>query len=233
MKKLDVTENLIRELIEEVAPLVSGLTKWNLAIGSLGIRVLPKDRGYEEVLLGQLRGAGVNIDEDEPRSLMERMIEYVIEANVLGAYQSSTQKILIIRENVDESNLNGLKLVVAHELVHRGQHVNFAHLFDRVDGIIREIFYYLLQEGASLFEAMRKIDKVKQLMTVIESHAYYVQQLLQQSHFPDAKIESHFNFATLLMKLFGQEKISQYTEGIPQVKAAMASGDIDSLYRSL
>lgn len=233
MKKLDVTDKLIRELIEEVAPLVSGLTKWNLAIRSLGVRVLPKDRGYEEVLLGQLRGAGINIDEDEPRSLMERLTEYVVEANVLGAYQSSTQELLIIRENVDESNLNGLKLVVAHELVHRGQHVNFAHLFDRLDNTTREVYYYLLQEGASLGEAMRKIDKVKQLMTVIESHAYYVQQLLQKSHFPDAKIESHFNFATLLMKLFGQEKISQYTEGIPQVKAAVASGDIDSLYRNL
>jgi len=230
MKKLNITETLISGLIDEVVPLVERVTKWNIQTRSLCTRVLPKDRGYEEVLLGRLQGAGIYIDEDHPRSIVERLIEYVVEANICGAYQPSTQEILIIRENVDESNLEGLKVVVAHELVHRGQHVNFPNLFDQVDEIIREFFNCYSQEEANLQEALQIINRAGPIMTLLESHAHYVQDLLRQSYFPEAKIETHFNLATLLMQLFGRKKISQYTEGIPEVAAAIASGKIDSLY---
>lgn len=42
-------------------------------------------RGYEEVLLGRLRGLGVEVDPDGKRGWFERLVEYVIEGNVLGA----------------------------------------------------------------------------------------------------------------------------------------------------
>lgn len=233
MKKLNITKILIRKTIVEVAPLVEKVTEWNLAIGSLGTMVLPKDRGYEEVLLGRLRGAGIMIDDDHPRTFLGKLIEYVLESNIAGAYQPSTQEILIIRENVDESNLEGLKLVVAHELVHRGQHVHFPHIFVRVDEAIRNTFYELNKEKPNLGEALHIMEKLQPVMTLLESHAHYIQNMLKQTYFPDATIESHFNIATLLMRLFGQKKISQYTEGIPEVASAMASGKTDSLYSRL
>lgn len=233
MEKLDITETLIRDLVAEVAPLVRGATGWSLAVPSLRSRVLAKDRGYEEVILGRLQGAGIHVDENKPRGIVERLIEYVVESNVLGAYQPSSQELLVVRENVDESNLDGLKLVVAHELVHRGQHVNFGHLFDEVDEVIREVFAYLSRDGASLGEAMQKLGKARPIMTLLESHAHYVQNVLQQTHFPDAKIESHFNLATLLMRLFGKDKLAQYTEGIPAVAAAADAGEVESLYLNL
>jgi len=233
MKKLHITETLIGGLIEEVAPLVEKVTKWNLELSSLQTRILPKDRGYEEVLLGRLRGAGIQVDDEHSRTFIERLIEYVLESNIAGAYQPSTQEILIIRENVDESNLDGLKLVAAHELVHRGQHVNFVHLFDQVDEAIREAYYELNREGANLVKAIQIMEKIRPVMTLMESHAHYVQALLQHSYFPSAEIETHFNIATLLMRLFGQKKISQYMEGIPEVSSAMDSGNVDLLYMKL
>lgn len=233
MKKLNITKILIRKIIVEVAPLVKKVTQWNLAIASLGTRVLPKDRGYEEVLLGRLRGAGIGIDDDHPRTFFEKLIEYVIESNIAGAYQPSTQEILIIRENVDESNLEGLKLVVAHELVHRGQHVHYPHLFVQIDEAIRDTFYELNRENPNLGEALHIMEKLQPVMTLLESHAHYIQNVLKQTYFPNALIESHFNIATLLMRLFGQKKISQYTEGISDVASAMASGKIDSMFSRL
>jgi len=171
MERLDVTERLVSRLIREVVPLVEGATGWGLKIESLRSRVLPKDQGYEEVVLGRLRAAGVAFDDDAPRSLVERLLEYVVEGNVLGAYQPRTEELLIIRENVDDSNLDGLRVVVAHELVHRGQHVNHGPLFGRVDTAAREAFECIAR-GGSMREVRAKINTIKPVMTLLESHAY-------------------------------------------------------------
>lgn len=48
--------------------------------------------------------------------------------------------------------------------------------------------------------------------------------------FPNAHIESHFNLATLLMRLIGARKVAQYTDGLPQVSAVVASGSVELLY---
>jgi len=194
---------------------------------------LPRNRGYEEIVLGRLRGIGLRLGDDGSRSIAERLVEYCVEDSVLAAYEPSTQEVMVVRENVDDSNLDGLKLVLAHELVHRGQHVNHPHLFTRVDDIARELFAYLSQGDASLQGLLRRIDEIRPIMTLIESHANYVQAVLAQTHFPGARIESHFSLATLLLRVFGRPKTAQYTEAIPTVAAATTAGDIDSLYRSV
>ena len=65
----------------------------------------------------------------------------------------------------------------------------------------------------------QKMEDIRPIMTLIESHACYIQEQLKQSYFPDAEIESHFNLATLLMRLFGKLKTSQYTDGLADVAA--------------
>jgi len=67
-------------------------------------------------------------------------------------------------------------------------------------------------------------------MTLLESHAAYVQGRLRQAYFPEARIESHFNLGTLLMRWVGAGKVAQYTDGLPKVAAAVASGSVESLY---
>ena len=233
MARLKVTDRLIERLVGEVAPLVEEVTGWDLAIGGLRPRVLPKDMGYEEICLGRLRGAGIAIERFEPRGLLRRLIEYVIEANVLGAYEPSTEELLVVRENVDDSNLDGLRVVVSHELVHRGQHVNHPNVFERVDAMLRSLFDAIASGPMDLAELRRRIDEVRPLMTVVESHAVYVQEQLRCTHFADAVIESHFNLPTLLFRLFGGAKIRQYTDGVPQIADAVSRGGVDALYTGL
>jgi hypothetical protein len=232
MERLDVTDSLVDGLVWEVAPLVEDATGWGLGLERLHTRVLAKDRGYEEVVLGRLRGAGIDFDEDEPRSLLERLLEYVVEGCVLGAYQPAGEELLIVRENVDESNLNGLRVVIAHELVHRGQHVNHGDLFERVDAAARRVFQ-LISRGAPVRDVRAEVERIKPLMTLLESHAHYVQQLIQSQYYADAVIESHFSLPVLLMRVFGRAKLSQYKDGVPMVAAAMAQGDVDGLYTAL
>jgi len=57
------------------------------------------------------------------RDIVTRTVEYLVENNVLAAYEPLTNELMVVRENVDDSNLDGLKVVLGHELTHRGQHM--------------------------------------------------------------------------------------------------------------
>lgn len=233
MEKLDVNLPLLRNIVRDVSPLVERFTQWSLGIEHLRLRVLPKNRGYEEVLQERMKGLGIPIQKDGSRPILERLIEYVFESNLLAAYLPNTQELLVIRENVDDSNLDGLKLVIAHELVHRGQHVQYPNLFLRLDEIIKEVFVSFTSGKVDVKNLIQKMDEIRPIMTLIESHARFIQEQLKHTSFPNAKIESHFNLATLLMRLFGKQKISQYTEGLADVASAAKTGDVNSLFKRL
>ncbi|MGD2175041.1 MAG: hypothetical protein PVJ27_06525 [Candidatus Brocadiaceae bacterium] len=233
MAKLDVSEGLIEELAAEAAPLVAELTGWELGLRTLVCRVLPKDRGYEEVVLGRIRGAGVSLDGEHEKGLLERLLEYVVEGNCLAAYEPGTEQLLVVRENVDESNLAGLELIVAHELVHRGQHVNHGYLIERINRAVRAAFACLEEPEPRFREACARVAEVTPVMTLLESHAAYVQEALRRSHLPDARIESHFSLPALLLRVFGGAKLSQYREALPAVARATREGSLDALYGSV
>ena len=106
MAKLILEDNSISALVSEIAPLVSSITGWDLHPSSLRTRVLPKDQGYEEIVEGKLRGLGLPISPE--RDIVTRTVEYLVENNVLAAYEPLTNELMVLRENVDDSNLDGL-----------------------------------------------------------------------------------------------------------------------------
>ena len=233
MPKIEVNDALVRRLAEEVGPLVQEITAWDLHLDSLRCRVLPKDRGYEEIILTRLRGIGLNITDDAPRGLFERLVEYLVEGNTQAAYETSTQELLIVRENVDDGNLDGLRLVIAHELVHRGQQLHQGHLFARVDEVTREAIEAFISGKAMLPTLRRLMETITPVMNLIESHALFVQALIGRTYFPHARLESHHDLASLLMRVFGRRKLRQYTDGLPAVAKAAADGTVESLYENL
>jgi hypothetical protein len=232
MNKLDISDEFIGAVIQRVCPLVEQETGWALQPTTLRWRVLPKERGYEEILQRRLRSAGVAMDENAPRSLLERLVELTLEANILAAYDPGSQTIFIIRENVDESNPQGISVILAHELVHRGQHLHHPELFSQADVVIRSV-YDELESGE--FESKRAIEKIESMqatMTLIESHAAYVQQQIAHKYYPEAQIETHFNLLTLLFSLLFGVKTAQYTGSLPEIARASANGEMDNLYRT-
>lgn len=231
MGKLDVNDSLIRTLINEASVHVERATGWDLDITTLKSRVLPKERGYEEVLLGRLRSLGRDVDENAPRSLVDRLVEYIIEANVLAAYQPGTGELLVVRENVDESNLDGLRLVLSHELVHRGQHLHHGQVFSRVDENLRLAMKALESSPPNIEGSLGYMEKTQEAMTLIESHAAYITARLKQEVYPQAQIESHFNLAAVLMRVLVGPKVTQYTQGLPMVADAVSSGGLENLFR--
>lgn len=233
MEKLEITDTLLEQLIGEVAPHVVQATGWDLRLDGLSSRALPKERAYEEILLGRLRAYGVHPDSSTPRIFIERALEYIFEGSVLGAYQPGDEEILVVSENVDESNLDGLRVVLGHELVHRGQHVQYPELFAQVEDRLRTVVApaILAPETVDLQQVLNAVEAIKPVMTLFESHAAYVQGYLAQVVYPRAKIEEHRTLPVLLMRLIGGQKVSQYQEGLPAIVSAAQSGSIDQLYR--
>jgi hypothetical protein len=229
MTRLVIDDNLITSLISEVAPLVSQVTGWNLDIPSLRSRVLPREQGYEEIVEGKLRLLGLQVS--PKRDLITRTVEYLVESNVLAAYEPLANELMVVRENVDDSNLDGLKLILAHELTHRGQHVNHPSLFERVNQLLTSAIKGMEAGEVDLQKTRAYFEEVKPLMTLIESHASYIQGTLGKKYYPQAQIEHHFTLPVLIFRVLGYGKAAQYTGGVPQVAAAMKQGNIDGLFQ--
>ena len=82
MHKLDVNDQFIATLVGRLAPLVEQTTGWNLDLVKLRCKAVPKERGYEEILLGRLRDLGFFVHEDTPRPLLDRLVEYLVESSL-------------------------------------------------------------------------------------------------------------------------------------------------------
>jgi hypothetical protein len=231
-QKLHLSDELVTAMLYQIAPQVTQLTGWDLGLDTLKCRVVPKDQGYEAILLTRLEGMGIHGWLDMVPDLFERMLEFLIEQNTLAAYLPEKSEILVIRENVDDSNMDGLRLLLAHELVHRGQHIVHGHLFSRLEELLHQAYVQIQSSDMDFRQTMQIMDEIQPIMTLLESHAAYVQGILQRTCFPNAHIESQFNLATLLMRLIGARKIAQYSDELPQINAAVASVKVNSLYTS-
>ena len=228
MPKLIIDDTLISALVGEVGPLVSSITGWDLRLANLCCRVLPKDQGYEEIVESKLHALGLSFNPG--RDIVTRTVEYLVENNVLAAYEPLTNELMVVRENVDDSNSDGLKVVLGHELTHRGQHMTHPEIFERVNRILVDMIKGVETGQVDLQKLRGYFEEVQPLMTLIESHASYVQGVLCQRYFPQAQIEHHLSLPVLLFRVLGYGKGAQYTEGLPQVATAMQQGSIDRLF---
>ncbi len=225
---LEVTEATVRGAVVEVAPYVEQLTGWNVQWEDASYRVIPKDLAFEEIALGRLQRLGVSVHEAGLQGLLGRLMEYVLEAVVLAAYDPSNGTLYIVRENVDESNWEGLKVVLGHELVHRGQSLYHPELFRELDDGIRQ----LASDQQSWGELWERVQRLNAIMTVIEGHASYVDHRLRELY-PSAEVEQHFNLPVILFRLVGVMKVRQYEEGRRLVTQQIERGELESLYRDL
>jgi hypothetical protein len=228
MLKLQVEDELLGTLIESVAPLVQKYTNWDLQLPLLRWRVIPRERGYEEVFLGRMRGAGIPVNETMPGSFNQRLTEHLIEIGTLAAYEPSQAEVLVVRENVDDSNIDGLRLVLAHELVHRAQHIRFPVLFAHIDEMIRNQWFAAIT--CRWLNPVREQALLERAMSLLESHAAFIQGQLGQEYFSLARIETSCGATAMLLRILGGGKISQYTRALPKVAEAVQRGSLDELF---
>lgn len=233
MAYLDVSEDLVRRLVAGVAPLVSHLTGWNLRTGDLGARVLERAGCNEEILGRRLKSAGIIPIPRQAGDFYELLMDRLLEENILAAYDHGGQEIVVVRENVEGSDLDGLRLVLAHELVHRGQHVQHRNIFVLADALLREAVSEAGPDPDTAAAPPGQPSRLDAIMTLLESHARYVEQEVNRLYLPRAKVQSHFNMLAFLFQALNPRKSRQYSDGLPEVANAVRAGTVDSLYDAL
>jgi hypothetical protein len=230
---LNVSESLIRRLVDGVVPLVSHLTGWNLRTGDLGTRVLGKNGCNEEIIRRRLNSAGIDLPPKQSGDFQEVLMSRLLEENILAAYDHGGQEIIVVRENVEAGDIDGLRLVLAHELVHRGQHVQHRKVFGLADSLLREAVSITGPEGAATDLARGRLNRLDAIMTLLESHARYVEREVNRLYLPRATVPSHFDMLAFLFQVLNPRKSRQYSDGLPEVANAVQSGKVDSLYEAL
>ena len=233
MAPLDVSESQVLRLVAGVAPLVSHLTGWNLRTGDLGVRVLERAGCNEEIVRRRLKSAGLALPAREADGFYERLMARLLEENILAAYDHGGQEIVVVRENVEEADLDGLRLVLAHELVHRGQHVRHPELFGRADALLRDVYLSRGPDGGPGDPAGAPLIRLDAIMTLLESHARFIEDEVKRLYLPRATVRTGFNMMAFLLQALAPAKGRQYSDGLPAVAAAASEGTLDSLYDSL
>ena len=233
MANLDVSESLVHRLVADVSPLVTHLTGWNLRAGGLGERVLSRDGCNEEIVRRRLRSAGIAALPHQAGGFYELLMSRLLEENILAAYDHGGQEILVVRENVEQGDLDGLRIVLAHELVHRGQHVQHGALFALADSLLREVYSEAGEDGGRAQTARARLDRIGRIMTLLESHAHHLEQEIKRLYLPRATVQARFDMTAFLFQVLDPQKARQYSDGLPAVAEAIRSGTVDSLYQSL
>lgn len=237
MVKLNVDDATVQDLLQSVGALVEAETGWELSLADLRCKVVSRSRGYEELIFNRIRDLGINIEDDFPRDPFTRLFEYLVENSYMAAYLPGSGCIYLIRENVDDSNLEGLKLVLAHELVHRAQHLRFPDLMHALDLHLLAMVKPLLEPGntdpavPNFEDIHRRLAEVEPVMTLIESHAFYIQERIRTRYYPDARIEHHRTLLTIILEWLNGSGENRYTRGLPAIEQAYAGGDIEALFR--
>jgi hypothetical protein len=231
MAELIVTKALIDYLVSEVAPYVEQETKWQLDLKILKTWVIPREYAYEVIILKQSRNFLKGLPSTAAHSsfMIPPLKEKMFEANILGAFEPTSLELIIVQENVDDSNLDGLKVVIAHELTHFGQYLHHKKIFDQLDDMKSFITeaYYRQDER----EVVAIMNRVQPLMTLLESHAYFIEEQIRKLIYPKARIESHFNWATMMMSLLAPNKQAQYLDGLPAIRSAVKENSLDDLFQ--
>jgi hypothetical protein len=234
MDRLIINDELIHQLIKEVSPLVESETTWQVRLDSLEYKVVPRQRGYEEIIYTRIRDLGIPFEEPLVKDPFTRLFEYLVEHSYIAAYLPGSQRIYVVSENVDDSNMDGLRLVVAHELVHRAQHLRYPGVIKQLDRNMLTLLKPYLEAGNPLDIAQVRavLDEIEPTMILLESHAAFIQNLIGVKYFPQAKIEEHLTLLTVLLQWIYKRQASRYTRGLPAIEAASQSGNIDQLFHN-
>ena len=101
---------------------------------------------------------------------------------------------------------------------------------ESVDQVIREAFLTGPGSDEGMACNLREVDEI---MTMLESHAHFVELEIKRLYLPHGLVESHFDMLSLIFHYAGQRKIAQYVDGIPAVTDAVRSGTLEALFKSL
>jgi hypothetical protein len=229
MRRLPITPDLLWVQVHRVAPEVELLTGWPLRLNSLQVFVVSRRDAAEFAFAEMLRSARLppsTVRADEPLGWLRRAAR----GRAIGAfYEHGRNAICAVSDNVDESNNDGLALILAHELAHRAQHLQYQRIHAKVQAATRRL-YRLAGKPSTTEEEWRAVtDEITPIMTVMESHATYVTELARRTRLPLGRTEPVPWLARRLDELLDRDKCAQYRE-TRLIARAVGMGELGDLF---
>ncbi len=181
---LQVDDDIVRHCLTEVAPRVQRLTRWPGLLDDLQVRVSEDLGDYLDTLFERY--------DAKPDALTARLVHGVLKRRVLALYDPLLDAIFVNTRTSRHCNLDGLKVILGHELVHVGQFRKSPRLRAQYETRTREMMELEVgdQSPAELLESLRKSD-LHRHMEDIEGYAHYIQTDFLEKHYNCSMIVHH------------------------------------------
>jgi hypothetical protein len=218
--RLDLDDELISHALHEVVGHVERLTGWSGLLDDLRTA----DISAFGAEIGQvMTDAGIEgrFARGVARAIFERVVLYA----TFGLYSPHSHTIFLNAGALEHCNLDGLKVILGHELVHVGQFRNHPELIEKHRRVTADLSRRLAEAGDGPVDvnALLEDAPIRTHMRLIEGYAAYIQGYLE-AIYPLAMVVPHRSwFDRLVIAAFRrttpdldhilESKLAQYTEG--------------------
>lgn len=195
--RLDLNDQLMTHCVKEVAPLIAQWTSWAL-LDNIKIRITAE---FGECLTKGLLSGGLELDAASAKTMGQ-----TISMSALAVYEPFGGEILINQPACRQCSLDGMKIILGHELVHAGQFLffpdaladyrtNLNRLFQSVqvlpdDVQIKDEMFWELIGNSSLQEQMKEL----------EGYAFYIQKDFLEKWYNCAIVIPHQSMITRIIR---------------------------------
>lgn len=215
VQRLDLDDELVRRCLAEVAPLVEAFTGWRDLLEGLKVDVTDAVTRYTVTPMLESMGFESSLTTD----LMVRLVgDYAM--NFMALYDPLTHTVVVHETHAARTNLDALKVVLGHELVHVGQFKNEPGLLTRYQTMIADLgkLGEQLHDGdadiAALAESFRE-SPLQAVMEDLEGYAYYIQRDFLEKHY---NMATFFHHRSWLEWIF-QGALQRLAPGVDTIKA--------------
>ena len=216
VERLEVDVDLVKDCLIEVTPLVEQLTGWRHLLDDLNIVVVDNAGDYLIKDFAEL----LNVEEDSfGAKVMKVALQHC--AAFLGLYDPIRHTLIINEDMMEHHNMDALKVVIGHELVHVGQFKNHPELIEEHKLRFAELKSLFERETLSIEEFKEKFESFgfQSQMKELEGYAYYIQRDFLEAHYNLSTFFEHSSLIERLMKSFIQSLLGQdEIAGMTQIK---------------
>lgn len=219
VKRLNLSNDLVAHCLDDVVGKVERLTGWPDLLEGVEARVVKDMRPWLRRMVERLGG------ERDP--LFERVFGAQLSRMFFALYDPDENLILVNDATTRYCNLDGLKVLLGHELVHVGQFKHTPGLLDAYHQQFNAIFSVLDEEaGAAENAASFRAAGIQGFMANLEGYAHYIQRDYLERYYNCRMLLRHVSFfdravAYLVQRFFSEGmdqefedlKKEQYLEG--------------------
>lgn len=232
VRRLKISNELVTHCLCEMSPLVEQLTGWTGLATNAKITVTSE---ADRILARQFTELGL-----QRYPLIGRLVSRTLYATSYAFYDPLSGEIVVNETLTAHCSLDGLKIILGHELVHEGQFRHSRGLIDEYRRACHNLVdFCLTSETESISDLAATIQESPAygIMARLEGYAYYIQKDFLEKYYNCALIIPHVSLfshvAQVLCDLVSPEIVSlvdlkdhQYEDGCEEYRKKTIGNEV-------